>query len=305
MKKISLIILISYIIILFVLLYKTNYSIRSRLLSIENNNTVAPEGDNPEQQKSLFSRLFGPMISKVLNGISSILPISPEAEAQLQNKLQKAGSSYTARQYTSLQATVYIFVTVIAVLYSMLAKLDLMKTVLAVVLGIYGTFAFFRFSLSSKITKRKDQIEEEMPDILDLLSVSVVAGLGFDQALKYVVDRCQGILVDEFAVAQNEIALGRPRSVALKKVAERCEVDSLNSFVGAIVQAEVLGIPISKILQTQSENIRQMQRDKKEEKAAKLPVKILIPLVFLIFPTMFVVILGPAVPRLVEALGGM
>ena len=144
-----------------------------------------------------------------------------------------------------------------------------------------------------------------MPEILDLLSVSVSAGLGFDQAMQYVVEKTDGELTAELAITQREIRLGRSRDEALRGLAERCKVDALRMFVSAITQADNLGIPISNILQVQAENARREHKQKVEEKAAKLPVKMLIPLVFFIFPVIFIILLGPAVPRVMQAMGAM
>ncbi len=300
MRKISIILLLLYFCVLFYVIYKNNHALKSRLYALEKGEKMT---DGDKYEKSLFERLISPIFKSLTTAVSSMLPISKEAEAELKVKLMLAGISYGPREYAAIQVFCYIASILLAVIISVNRKMDGTKTFLSIFLAIYAVYVILRFSLSSKITQRKEKIEDEMPDVMDLLSVSVVAGLSFDQALKYVVERSEGILVDELAVAQNEIALGRGRSEALRKLADRCQVDSLNSFVGAVIQAEVLGIPISNILQTQSANIRQMQQDRKEEKAAKLPVKILIPLVFLIFPTMFIVILGPAIPRILVALG--
>lgn len=303
MKGISFVLLFAYIIVLVIISYRSDYSVRNRLDSIENDNM--PLDLNENNDKTLFERAILPTLKKIVDALSAMLPVSKDAEKQLGEKLQRAGIKMSARYYNFFQLSIYVTSVAFVFVTGTIQKWPLSKTGFYAFLCIYAIFALMRFSLTSKITKRKNQIEDEMPDILDLLSVSVVAGLGFDQALKYVVDRCEGVLIDELAIAQSEIALGRARSEALKKMSDRCGVDSLNSFVGAIIQAEVLGIPISRILQTQAANIRQMQKDKKEEQAAKLPVKILLPLVFLIFPTLLMIILGPAVPQIVEALGGM
>ncbi|WP_276522233.1 type II secretion system F family protein [Kallotenue papyrolyticum] len=145
-----------------------------------------------------------------------------------------------------------------------------------------------------------------MPDALDLLSISVEAGLGFDLALQRVANKWDNDLSREFRRVISDMQLGIPRREALKLMADRCGVEELNNFVQAIVQAEQLGVSIGKILKVQSEQMRIRRRQRAEELAHQAPVKMLFPMVFLIFPSLLVVILGPAIPRLLSAtaLGG-
>jgi tight adherence protein C len=138
-------------------------------------------------------------------------------------------------------------------------------------------------------------------DVLDLLTISVEAGLGFDAALAMVVGRRGGPLVVVFSQALAGVRRGRPRRVALRDVARRADAQPVSNFVGAIVQAEQLGVPIAKVLQIQSNQLRIERRQRAEEAAAKAPVKKLFPMVGCIFPTIFIVILGPAV---VTVMGG-
>jgi len=141
----------------------------------------------------------------------------------------------------------------------------------------------------------------QLPDALDLLTISVEAGLGFDAALAKVVEKMDGPLVDEFRQALAEVRMGRARRDALRDVASRADAQPVSNFIGAIVQAEQLGVPIAKVLQIQSNQLRIERRQRAEEAAAKAPVKMLFPMVGCIFPTIFIVILGPAV---VTVMGG-
>jgi tight adherence protein C len=135
----------------------------------------------------------------------------------------------------------------------------------------------------------------QLPDALDLLTISVEAGLGFDAALAKVVEKMEGPLVNEFRQALAEIRMGRTRREALRDIVGRAEARPVSNFIGAIVQAEQLGVPIAKVLQIQSQQLRIERRQRAEEAAAKAPVKMLFPMVGCIFPTIFIVILGPAV----------
>ena len=134
-----------------------------------------------------------------------------------------------------------------------------------------------------------------IPDTLDLLTISVRAGLGFDAALGRVVDKLKGPLSDEFRRALAEVRVGKARRDALRDIVPRTEVTPLTNFIGAIIQAEQLGVSISKVLQVQSEQLRIERRQRAEEQAAKAPIKMLFPLVGCIFPSLFIVILGPAI----------
>jgi tight adherence protein C len=156
-------------------------------------------------------------------------------------------------------------------------------------------FILPEFWLSRRIGRRRQQILLAVPDSLDLLTISVRAGLSFDGALAKVVEKTSGPLAEEFRKALAEIRVGRPRREALRDIVGRTEVPALTSFIGAIAQAEQLGVPISRVLQVQSEQLRIERRQRAEELANKAPIKIMFPLVGCIFPALFIVILGPAV----------
>ena len=149
--------------------------------------------------------------------------------------------------------------------------------------------------LSRRIKKRQKAVLLAVPDTLDLLTISVKAGLSFDGALAKVVEKTSGPLADEFRRALAEIRVGKARREALRDIVGRTEVPALSNFIAAIIQAEQLGVPIAKVLQVQSEQLRIERRQRAEEMAAKAPIKMLFPLVGCIFPSMFIVILGPAV----------
>ena len=166
------------------------------------------------------------------------------------------------------------------------------------VLGIVGAvFGYIvpEFWLGRRVRKRQKAILLMIPDALDLLTISVRAGLGFDAALGKVVEKLQGPLSDEFRRALAEVRVGKARREALRDIVPRTEVVPLTNFIGAIIQAEQLGVSISKVLQVQSEQLRIERRQRAEEQAAKAPIKMLFPLVGCIFPSLFIVILGPAI----------
>ena len=154
--------------------------------------------------------------------------------------------------------------------------------------------------LTLKIRSRRDAIRSDLPDALDLLAVSVEAGLGFDAAVTKLTEHMSGPLIDEFALTLNEIRVGEARPVALRKMAERVDAAELSNFVRAVIQADQLGISLGRILRVQATDTRLRRQAAAEEKAMKAPIKMLFPTVLLIFPAMFIVILGPAILNILE-----
>ena len=141
---------------------------------------------------------------------------------------------------------------------------------------------------------------KSLPDVLDLISVSVEAGLSFDAALQKVVEKTSGPLTQEFEKTLQEINMGKPRREALRDMADRINVNDITVFLSAVIQADQLGVSISNVLSIQSKQVRENRRMRAEEAAQKAPVKILIPLVVFIFPTLLIVLLGPAVLQILD-----
>ena len=158
--------------------------------------------------------------------------------------------------------------------------------------------------LNSAIRKRQKAIDKQLPEVLDLLSVSVRAGLSFDGALRKITDRMTGPLIDEFKRMQQDVRMGAPRARALQAVARRCDVEDLYLFITAVIQAERLGTGMGKTLNNQADNMRERRRQKAKAEALKAPIKIIFPLVLFIFPAIFVVVLLPSALSLIRNLGG-
>ena len=169
-------------------------------------------------------------------------------------------------------------------------------------IGLMFGYTIPEFWLGGRVKKRQHAILLQIPDALDLLTISVRAGLGFDGALAKVVEKINGPLTDEFRRALAEVRVGKPRRDALRDIVPRTEVAPLTNFIGAIIQAEQLGVSISKVLQVQSEQLRIERRQRAEEMAAKAPIKMLFPLVGCIFPSLFIIILGPAIILIMQNL---
>jgi tight adherence protein C len=157
--------------------------------------------------------------------------------------------------------------------------------------------------LDNMIGERQESIRAALPDVIDLMTITVEAGLGFDAALDRVARTTQGPLGDELRRTVRDMSLGRPRSEALRAWADRVNLPELRGLVSSLVQAEQFGITMGDVLRSQADELRERRRQRAEEHAQKMPVKILIPLIFLILPAMFVVLVGPGVLDLAEALG--
>jgi len=172
--------------------------------------------------------------------------------------------------------------------------------VLAVIVIVSVGIWLPEIALQRIVEKRQTAIRRALPDALDLLVVSVEAGVGFDGAMQKVVEKGQGPLRDEMARVLEEVRLGKSRADALRDMGRRTQVPDLISFVAAVQQAETLGVSIAKVLRVQADAARERRSQRARETAAKLPVKLLFPLVFCIFPSLFIVILGPGAIRFAE-----
>jgi tight adherence protein C len=225
------------------------------------------------------------------------------AIARIDAKLERAGypGGLRGADWVGVKLLALIGFAVLGLVIGLLLTGEIVIGFLFAVGGAGIGYIAPEFWLGRKIKARSFGMVLQLPDALDLLTISVEAGLGFDAALAKVVEKMDGPLVDEFRQALAEVRMGRPRREALRDVANRADAQPVSNFIGAIVQAEQLGVPIAKVLQIQSNQLRIERRQRAEEAAAKAPVKMLFPMVGCIFPTIFIVILGPAI---VTVMGG-
>lgn len=275
---------------------------KQRLDETENldNLTNVPE----DSSFSLGKAVIQPLVSSLINVFLVFIPNNEEYLKKTDAQLREAGIRMDARSY---KAATVLAIVVLAVLGAVLGYfLDSEPTniVLGFLLGAFSGYTLSRFALTSRITKRNEEIHHQMPEMMDLLSVSVSAGLGFDQALAYVVQKSHGALFDEIAIAQREINLGRPRREALSSLADRCGNLEMKTFVSAVLQADEMGASMQNVLQIQADTIRLAHKQAVEESAQKLSVKMLIPLVTCIFPVILIVLMGPAFMSIADNLMG-
>ena len=256
-----------------------------------------------ELQAPLFERTIRPMAARLSGSVARIT--STSFSEQTEKRLALAGNPGDLRVADWLGIKV-VAAFVFAIVFFLLFNFALaVGPLMAVVLGVAGAGIGYiapEFWLSGRIRRRQKAILVMIPDTLDLLTISVRAGLGFDAALAKVVEKLPGPLSEEFRRALAEVRVGKARREALRDIVPRTEVQPLTNFIGAIIQAEQLGVSISKVLQVQSEQLRIERRQRAEEQAAKAPIKMLFPLVGCIFPSLFIVILGPAIILIVQNL---
>jgi tight adherence protein C len=256
-----------------------------------------------ELQQPLFDRTLRPMIGR-LAGVGQRLS-SPANLSRTEKRLATAGNpgSMSALDFLGLKALVALLLGgTVFVALAIVGRSPLIGALTGIAsLGVGWLMP--EFWLGGRIARRQRQILRALPDTLDLLTISVRAGLGFDGALAKGVEKARGPLSEEIRRVLAEIQVGRSRREALRDMTTRVGVTALTTFVGAIIQADQLGVSISKVLQVQSEQLRIERRQRAEAMANKAPVKMLFPLVGCIFPAMFIVILGPAMIVLFRDLG--
>ncbi len=225
------------------------------------------------------------------------------AMESLRQELIEAGSpsGIGAVEYIGIRVATAIGLSGIVLLLFLLGGSNLLLGLgLAAFMLILG-YMLPGFWLKRRISARKKSVQISLPDAIDLLTISVESGLGFDPALSRVIEKWDNELTREFGRMLSEIRMGKSRREAMREMANRINVDDLNVFTSSMIQADQLGVSISKVLRVQSQQMRMRRRQRAEEQAHKAPVKMLFPMVFLIFPALYIVLLGPAIPRLLES----
>ena len=251
-----------------------------------------------ELQQPFIERTLRPLANRVSGSMSRVA--SSSFQERTEKRLALAGNPGNLRvaDWLGVKAVgAVVGALIFALLFIVIGVLKLPPILRFAmpVIGLMLGYTVPEFWLGGRVKKRQHLILLMIPDALDLLTISVRAGLGFDAALGKVVEKLNGPLTDEFRRALAEVRVGKARREALRDIIPRTEVPPLTNFIGAIIQAEQLGVSISKVLQVQSEQLRIERRQRAEEQAAKAPIKMLFPLVGCIFPSLFIVILGPAI----------
>ncbi len=263
-----------------------------------------PTARDEELSKPLSERTIGPLIIGLSNFFRRFTPAGYLDKKQ--HQLVIAGNP------VNLDAPAFVVVKLLTTVVGVLGAWLLIDfgnepleraalAILPVALGFFGPDAW----LQRKIEERKNDMLKALPDVLDLLVISVEAGLGFESALSRVVATVPGPLSEEFFRMLQETRVGVSRRDAMRHLMERTDLDELRSFLLAMIQAEAFGVTIARVLRVQADEMRVKRRQRAQEKAFAAPVKLVFPLVFCIFPALFIVLLGPAALQIADAFGGI
>jgi tight adherence protein C len=251
-----------------------------------------------ELNRSLSDRLFKPLYRKLSNAVSRMIPRN-RLEA-LSVSLYHSGLKISPQEFLTLQFGVMSIIPAVFAILLFRADYNVDEIVAIFILLASAGYLMPKYILISRINRRKNQIRRELPGMIDLLTVSMEAGLSFDMALTKIVSKSSGLLSEQLELAINRIRRGIPRSQALKEMAQKVDVDELTNFIRTVLQAEKLGISISNILRVQAAQMREAKKQWARERGGKAAVKIIIPLVVFILPVLFVVLLGPLVLNAME-----
>jgi tight adherence protein C len=246
-----------------------------------------------ELQRPFSERFLRPAIERLGSMMSRSTP--QKARLNLMNRLDLAGrpGNLTPEDFAAVRIVAAAVLAAAGFLIGLLLGNPVYLVIslaLGAVLGFYAPV----FWLKQKVDSRRSEIQKGLPDAMDLLVIAVDAGLGFDAALARVTDKYKNALSEEFAKVLREVSLGRPRLEAMDEMGRSSGVEDLHNFIQAIIQSEQFGTGIGKILRIQADEMRRKRRQRAQEKAAQATLKMMLPMVGCIFPTLWIVLLGPA-----------
>lgn len=256
--------------------------------------TAAPEEMKRELEPSFADRVLLPLLARAQVLGRRLTP--SDAGGRIREKLERAGNptGWTVERVVAGKAVGFCAALVVATAACALAGSSFVVMLLVVVLASLLGYHAPNLYLYQRTYDRNAAIGRELSDAIDLLTISVESGLGFDSAVSHVARNTEGPLADEFARMLQEMQIGRSRADALRSLGQRCDLPEVRAFCGAMVQADSFGIPVGQVLRVQSSEIRTKRRQKAEEKAQQVPIKIMPPLIFCILPCLFIAVLGPA-----------
>lgn len=253
-----------------------------------------------EMQAPFMERFIKPIAGQASKVMSRLTPSGALESTQRQLMYGGFAGRLQVSDFMGIKGLSTVLGLGIAIAISLLASLSTLVTVVLIL--VFGGLGYFMpdLWLRGQISKRRDQVARALPDAIDLLTISVEAGLGFDLALARVVSKSDNALTREFGRVIQEMRIGVARRDALRALVERTGVEDLNTFISAIIQAEQLGASVANVLRIQAAEMRTRRRQRAERLAHEAPIKMLFPMAFLIFPPIFIVVLGPAIPKIVK-----
>jgi tight adherence protein C len=266
--------------------------------------TAAPEEMQRELDANFTDRVLFPLLARTQSLGRRLTP--EDASERIREKLELAGNPFgwTVERVMAGKVVGFAAALVVSLVVSLILGLGFLPTLGFVVIASLAGYMAPNMYLHQQTFDRSEKLQRALPDAIDLLTISVESGLGFDAACAQVARNTDGPLSEEFARMLQEMQIGRGRSEALRSMADRTNLPDLRSFVSAMVQADAFGIPVGQVLRVQSSEIRVKRRQWAEEMAQKVPVKILVPLIFCILPCLFIAVLGPAGISIMDSFSG-
>jgi tight adherence protein C len=263
----------------------------------------APEELTAELDRPFADRVLEPLQERALR-VGRRLSGTDTAD-RLRHKLDLAGNprDWSVDRVVSAKVIGAVALAVVGLALSMLLGTGVPMRILLALGGLALGFFVPNLYLYQAAYDRSQRIQRDLPDAIDLLTISVEAGLGFDAALQQVSRNTEGPLAEEFSRVLREMQIGQGRSAALRALSDRTTVPELRSFVSAMVQADAFGIPVAQVLRVQSSEMRVKRRQRAETKAQQVPVKMTVPLIFCILPCLFIAVMGPAVISVMDGFG--
>ena len=276
-------------------------TVRAALRQLDDH--VSDDGRDTELLAPLKDRALTPLVESLTGLGRRFTPVGYVEKVRAKFVLLGTASPQTVDRFLAVRVAT-VLGAVLAFLFVIVFNITPFTGNLRLAVGglvILGCLLGPDAVLNRKVEERQHAIQVALPDVLDLLVISVEAGLGFEQALDRVINSVPGPLTEEFARMLGETRAGASRADAMRAMDERCDVPELRAFVLSIIQADTFGVSIGRVLRAQSDEMRIKRRQAAEERAQKAPVKMLIPMVFCIFPALFAVVLGPAILQIRES----
>jgi tight adherence protein C len=269
---------------------------------LDNVKVIADTRDafDEEMRESFAERVINPLYERMIQALGNLAPSS--LKKQYEQLLSSSGTRDTMKFNNVIAIQLMLGLLLALGTHYLMRLTEQPENGLYVALAGTAGFLLPYSALRTKSKKRIEAIEYSLPSFLDVLYVSVEAGLAFDMAIYRTTDKMKGPLSEELQFTMNEISKGRGRSEALREMVKRTQVPDLATFVTSIIQAEEMGSNIGNVLRIQADTMRLNKRQRAEARAAKIPTKMLFPIVFFMFPALFVVILGPSVLKIMETL---
>lgn len=285
-------------------IFESQFKVKKRIDAFVNTEKIIIDiGNKEKENERIFKRFFKQFRNKTKSYFGD--KISTQKEQKLEAKLLQAGSPFGmgSVDFGVFKLILCILLPIVFGLYGKLLNSGLLGIIVLAMLGLVISIYIPDFYINIKIKQRYKQALKELPDFLDILTVCLEAGLGFDGALSKVISKKTGVLSSEFHICLEQIRLGKTRKEGLTGVKERLAFDEIKALINSIIQAEKLGISMVQILRVKSQEEREKRKQRAEEEAMKAPIKILFPLVLFIFPSIFIVLLGPVILQMMNEFG--